>query len=321
MSCAHGQHRKRTGAGRSVFECDVDFHIPISTDYPEHPKTLRLIRLAGARADCFPMRLWAWACRYRRSGRFEDAGEIEQACRWDGEAGVLHKALVDSGFLEKDGKTIHDWKRHAGAWIQRYEEKRERDRERIALKRSRGDVAATSDEVGESRVGESSAIKDPPPSFLQGEVQGPDTPARARVGNTVPIEPDPHDSPQRRAGRELAVIWFEVNGEAADVPLEKAGQHFSSAIHKGIPFGEVEAAIRREENWKKKPWKITDALVDPPKTDPRAPVDKRIPDVKQTRAYLNAQRAVVEDEARRRASLTAEQREAEDAPLRKFAKG
>lgn len=176
------------GAVHGDWNADMDFHAPVSTDYPEHPKTLHLIRLAGARADCFPTRMWTWACRFRKSGVFVNAMEVEQACRWDGDPGILHQALVAAGFLEADGLTIHDWKKHAGAWLERYEDKRQKDRARLASQRHRSDIAAISRPVGESRVGdgsgeEGSAINDAPSSLREEKTEDPR--ARAR-GNSVP---------------------------------------------------------------------------------------------------------------------------------------
>jgi hypothetical protein len=137
----------------------VGFEIPVDLAYFDHPKTLKLIAFTGkSEADIYPLRLWKWAAEYARTGRVEGgAGQIELACKWRGRPGALHKALVDAGFIEKDGITIHDWMEHIGRAILIYDEKKRKKREKYA--REHGLVPEQSREKhpypgGEGRGGE-----------------------------------------------------------------------------------------------------------------------------------------------------------------------
>lgn len=108
----------------------MGFEIPIDVDYFEHPKTLKLIAiLKRPEADIYPLRLWRWATLYAKKGVIEGAEQLEQAVRWRGAPGALHKAMMAVGLLEKDGRTIHDWMKGVGAAIYRYEQKKQRQRE------------------------------------------------------------------------------------------------------------------------------------------------------------------------------------------------
>jgi hypothetical protein len=108
------------------------FDIPIDLDYFEHPKTLELISILKIpEADIYPLRLWKWAAKYARDGILPaNVAMIEREIRWQGPSGALHKALIKAGFLEKDGKTIHDWHEHVGRAIMLYEAKKRKQREK-----------------------------------------------------------------------------------------------------------------------------------------------------------------------------------------------
>lgn len=112
----------------------MGFEIPFDTAYPSHPKTLKLIALLKKpEADVYPIRLWAWAAEYARDGVVVGgAAQVELAVRWRGLPGRLHGALVEAGFLEKDGLTIHGWKERTGRAILIYEQKKRKQRERYA---------------------------------------------------------------------------------------------------------------------------------------------------------------------------------------------
>lgn len=111
----------------------MGFEIPLDNDFPEHPKTLDLKSRIGPQGDIFPIRLWCWASKYARNGTIRvNPRALEKALQWNGTKGRLHKALVASHFIEKDGKTISDWKSRTGRAIQMYEKKKERQRLKYA---------------------------------------------------------------------------------------------------------------------------------------------------------------------------------------------
>lgn len=90
--------------------------VRVNATYPDHPKTLRLARLAGPTAPWHFVRLWIWAASNRQDGNLAEMSdpEIEQAAGWSGKRGRLAKALVDVGYLEGPGaaRLIHDWAEH-----------------------------------------------------------------------------------------------------------------------------------------------------------------------------------------------------------------
>lgn len=92
---------------------------------PEHPKTIRLAKKLGipiAQAVGTLELLWHWTAKFVPAGdvgRYLDE-EIEAACIWEGEPGVLIPALVASRFLDTDDVSrlvVHDWPAHAEASV------------------------------------------------------------------------------------------------------------------------------------------------------------------------------------------------------------
>lgn len=108
------------------------YEMPLDVDYFDHPKALRLAAtLKNPEAAIFPIRLWAWAAKYARAGTLpQDVASVEEALRWKGAPGILHAALVDAGFVDKDGITIHDWHEYTGRSIALYEAKKAKKREK-----------------------------------------------------------------------------------------------------------------------------------------------------------------------------------------------
>jgi hypothetical protein len=109
------------------------FEIPVDSDYFDHPKTVQLKAMVGSEADIFPLRLWRWASRFAKNGvisseNLKISDYVEQICDYRGKKGALHSALVKVGFLEADGRTIHDWKHWIGRSIFLYEEKKRKQR-------------------------------------------------------------------------------------------------------------------------------------------------------------------------------------------------
>lgn len=92
----------------------------IDPEWTDHPKTLKLLRLAGEGAGLCLMRLWGKAlkiCPDTGDLGCYDWEEIESMSGWRGEPKVFYDALVNcgrnggSGFLDADGK-LHDWLEH-----------------------------------------------------------------------------------------------------------------------------------------------------------------------------------------------------------------
>ena len=142
----------------------MGFEIPLDCDYPEHPKAIKIIALLGKRSDIFPLRLFCWAAKFAKSGVIDGgAAEIEAACKWDGDPGVLHDALIKVGILEDDGVTIHDWHEYAGRKLAAYLKKKtankdaykrkamiQTDESKIQLSESRKNLAESRNSDAES---------------------------------------------------------------------------------------------------------------------------------------------------------------------------
>src|SRR6185436_20809173 len=92
---------------------NVDF------DFPDHPKTLRLVRLVGDQAAMLLLRLWSYAARFAADDGVLlncSTDEIERICGWRGRKGKAAKALITVGYLEyrKNTYVVHNWIRHQG---------------------------------------------------------------------------------------------------------------------------------------------------------------------------------------------------------------
>lgn len=76
----------------------------ISVALPSHPKTKKLIKIAGTDAAWRLVCLFLWVAQNRPDGVISgmDAEDIELAAGWDGEAGVFIAALRRSGYVQGD---------------------------------------------------------------------------------------------------------------------------------------------------------------------------------------------------------------------------
>lgn len=90
----------------------------LNLNYFDHQKAMRIESRLGNGADVLPIRLWAYIGRqnpeHGRVAMLE--AEIERVCRWWGEKGAMVAAMVEIGFLERDGEffKVHDWHDHSG---------------------------------------------------------------------------------------------------------------------------------------------------------------------------------------------------------------
>ena len=74
-----------------------------------HAKTRRLIRLCGFEGFYRLLCLWSYATENHVDGVFPEEDDIELAADWPGQPGKLVAALKECGFLDPDGRTVHDW--------------------------------------------------------------------------------------------------------------------------------------------------------------------------------------------------------------------
>lgn len=83
--------------------------IRVAIGLPRHVKTKKLIRLAGYEGFYRLVTLWTYAAENHIDGVLPSEDEIELLVEWAGEPGKLVAALKEAGFLESDGRTLHDW--------------------------------------------------------------------------------------------------------------------------------------------------------------------------------------------------------------------
>lgn len=92
--------------------------INVDLNYFGHIKTMRLVSRLGPGSDVLPIKLWCHVGKFAASkgslAMLE--AELEHVCGWWGEKGALAKALVDCGFVTREGDTwfVHDWIVHSG---------------------------------------------------------------------------------------------------------------------------------------------------------------------------------------------------------------
>jgi hypothetical protein len=94
-------------------------YLNLDPNYPDHPKTVRLISVLGDTADAYPIRLWAYCARiHPKDGalRGYSDSEIEAIMRWKGTSGEAVRAMTALGFLKrtKRGYFCTDWLQHQG---------------------------------------------------------------------------------------------------------------------------------------------------------------------------------------------------------------
>jgi len=79
----------------------------IDPDFFDHWRTRMLADLLGD--ECAPiyiMRLWAH-CQLRKSDRFDlPASALKAVCRYPGDADEFERAMIDGGWVEREGETI-----------------------------------------------------------------------------------------------------------------------------------------------------------------------------------------------------------------------
>lgn len=94
-------------------------YLNLDPNYPEHPKTIKLIAWLGELGDAIPIRLWAYCARIHpkdghMKGYSEDA--VETVIRWRGEQKKAVNGLIAAGFIRKtkSGFICTDWRQHQG---------------------------------------------------------------------------------------------------------------------------------------------------------------------------------------------------------------
>lgn len=113
-----------------------------------HRKTAKLARALGISKITAVGHLhafWWWCLDNAPKGDLEDVDieDIADGSGWEGDPQAFLEALIDAGFVDRDGVSlrIHDWMEYAGKLVVR----RQSDAERKRNSRSKTDVPQTSD--------------------------------------------------------------------------------------------------------------------------------------------------------------------------------
>lgn len=91
--------------------------IRVAASWPHHPKRKKLLGMVGPEGVVALIDLWCFAGENRPEGVMKSPEEVELVTSWSvRRKGALHRALVECGWLEADGVTLHDWKEEQ-PWI------------------------------------------------------------------------------------------------------------------------------------------------------------------------------------------------------------
>lgn len=140
-----------------------------------HPKTKRLARLLGIgipAAIGHLHLLWWWALDFAQDGDLSrhEIEDIEDAALWDAGPGVLVRALLVAGFLDRDENdrlSIHDWSEYGGALVAR----RVRDADRKRQWREQQKAAESTGDGPDAEAAGPSGV----PYLTGPDLTGPDT--------------------------------------------------------------------------------------------------------------------------------------------------
>jgi hypothetical protein len=93
----------------------MSLYVRVDSSFWTHRKTLRLRTLIGESALWIPPRWWSYAANNQPDGDFGDYSdqELSMLLGYQGDAQALRQALLQAGFMDKDGK-IHDWLEYNG---------------------------------------------------------------------------------------------------------------------------------------------------------------------------------------------------------------
>jgi hypothetical protein len=206
----------------------------ISTAFPTHPKTKKLMRRLGPGGALACVYLFLWAAANRSDGDLSGLSDedIELAVDWTGEPGAFVTAAAEVGYLdgEEGQRTIHDWEEH-NPWAAGSDLRSDRARWANLIRHHGPEEAARLMPEYAARIGRASG-NDPKPS-LRAPNRGEDGEIR-----TPPL-PLPSPSPSPRAcgepdkpaapppPREPAVD--QSTGAPLTIPLADGSEHAITA--------------------------------------------------------------------------------------------
>ena len=143
----------------------------VAATFPDHPKTVKLVRRVGDTGVVCLVRLWGYATQYRPTGVLYDMSEedVEIAAKWSGQLGAFVGALREVRYLDDvDGTLVlHDWQEH-NPFAFHSEERSEKAREAAQAKWDKFYAKRSAEQSAEhsqaERLAESSSAPSPIPS-------------------------------------------------------------------------------------------------------------------------------------------------------------
>lgn len=231
--------------------------IRTDSDFPNHPKTLRLERILGPGRGGHLVYLWMWASLYRRDGALDGMTDedIEAVVRWSGTPGAFMTAATHCGFIdgEVERRRIHGWKeknRHFAELDRRQQDAIRARRHRSTVTPSRSSHGATvtpSGNVtprGEERRSEEKREGSPPtPSRPTVERPSRSHPASASRGEQT------HDPPMPARNGDRPDLGSDHVGDLARAWPWEPGEEFPPRLFFQVPeLVGRDAGLTRERN-------------------------------------------------------------------------
>jgi len=175
--------------------------IRISTGFPDHPKTKKLIRKAGYEAVFCLLRLWIWAAQNRCKGVLDrmDEEDLEIVSGWSGEAGFFLSVCEDIGWLDKEDGLykLHDWQEWQ-PWVYGAEDRGDKARfSRMA--KTHPQIYAALKVQGIDAISSQKYVS---LTSAQRNVNAALTPSPSPSPAPTPA-PTPNDSPHKKSGRKV----------------------------------------------------------------------------------------------------------------------
>ena len=206
--------------------------IRLAWGFTRHAKTQRLIRAIGYEGPFRLVALWSYAAENHPDGALPSPDDVEIGAGWTGAPGALVAALKATGFLEADGRTLHDWA-HEQPWVARRGE-------RVAQARAAAaEGGRKSAEARKIRFG-SAQPKGPGSNRSGPEAVASETPKRTRSGRFDIPEAAPNllSSPLRSEDCVLSEHLSSDDDAAtpADSTLPALALAWNAAVeHAGLP--------------------------------------------------------------------------------------
>lgn len=241
-------------------------------DISSHPKTRKAARKLSITTPQMVGHLhmlWHWCLSYAPVGDISniDTIDIADAVMWDGDENVFINALIEVGFIDRDGENIciHDWQDYGGKLV----EQREREAERKRMKRANPEPSTEENNDAEKDVHRTSGGR---PRNVRVQIREeksteeqstPDGVPRERAKNSTTPPPETSSSrnskyltltPEREAMLNAVLVTLEKSvdwdmGHISDSDERKIAKILNKLEADGRTLHDVEAYKKNFVNW------------------------------------------------------------------------